>query len=126
MEPCGGESIRKSFLDIIQKHVITLDERYWSYYIQRVFSGHIVSVDFESERDNIIDLTREELVEENLTESFVPVIYVNPLFYKSENIGEIDGYSVWFNERGFYFYWNEKTEYLLESWLTFPAYPYGW
>lgn len=120
------ELVKKSFLDITQKHVITLDECYWSYYIQRVFSGPVVSVDFENERDNIIDFTREELVKKNLTESFEPELYVNSLFYKSQKIGEIDGYYVWFNERGFYFYWNEKTEYILESWLTFPAYPYGW
>ncbi|QGY10471.1 hypothetical protein F6P96_22940 (plasmid) [Escherichia coli] len=25
-----------------------------------------------------------------------------------------------------YFYWNEETEFLLESWLTYPSYPYGW
>lgn len=49
-----------------------------------------------------------------------------PLLYKAEVIGEIDGYSVCFNSRGFYFYWNKETEYLLEIWLTFPAYPYGW
>ena len=48
------------------------------------------------------------------------------LYILAKEIGNINGFNVWFNERGFYFYWNEETEFLIESWLTFPAYPYGW
>ncbi|EEH0770583.1 hypothetical protein GRJ39_004819 [Salmonella enterica] len=44
----------------------------------------------------------------------------------AEAIGEIDGFQVFYNSRGFYFYWNEETKFLLESWLTYPSYPYGW
>ncbi|ENA6313156.1 TPA: hypothetical protein MCA86_004987 [Klebsiella pneumoniae] len=52
--------------------------------------------------------------------------YVERLYSGAKEIGNINGFNVWFNERGFYFYWNEETEFLIESWLTFPAYPYGW
>ncbi|ECL9996606.1 hypothetical protein CQ86_22400 [Salmonella enterica subsp. enterica serovar Enteritidis] len=51
---------------------------------------------------------------------------LKPLFKGAEAIGEIDGFQVFYNSRGFYFYWNEETKFLLESWLTYPSYPYGW
>ncbi|QZN96698.1 hypothetical protein [Symbiopectobacterium purcellii] len=132
----GKETIKASFIDIIQKHVDTVDDNTWNYFKSRALTGSTVScgfdiktgecIDFDSERDNIIKLNRQEYVKSNLTDSFEDDFYVNPLFNKAEKIGEINGYSVHFNSRGFYFYWNKETEYLLESWLTFPAYPYGW
>ncbi|EMA5188354.1 hypothetical protein U3D69_004748 [Salmonella enterica] len=118
------ELVKKSFLEIIQKHVDSLDEITWSDFEHRAFTGGTVG--FDDERDKITKLSRKDFVASNLTDSFEVDFYVNPLFNKAEKIGEIDGYSVWFNSRGFYFYWNKETEYLLESWLTFPAYPYGW
>ncbi|ELP6174290.1 hypothetical protein QTR19_004388 [Salmonella enterica] len=118
------ELVKKSFLEIIQKHVDSLDELTWSDFEHRAFTGGTVG--FDDERDKITKLSRKDFVASNLTDSFEVDFYVNPLFNKAEKIGEIDGYSVWFNSRGFYFYWNKETEYLLESWLTFPAYPYGW
>lgn len=118
------ELVKKSFLEIIQKHVDSLDELTWSDFEHRAFTGGTVG--FDDECDKITKLSRKDFVASNLTDSFEVDFYVNPLFNKAEKIGEIDGYSVWFNSRGFYFYWNKETEYLLESWLTFPAYPYGW
>lgn len=118
------EPVKKSFLEITQKHVDSLDELRWCDFEHRAFTGGTVG--FDDERDNIIKLSRKDFVASNLTDSFEDDFYVNPLFNKAEKIGEIDGYPVFFNPRGFYFYWNKETEYLLESWLTFPAYPYGW
>ncbi|EEZ6060052.1 hypothetical protein DCO30_003837 [Escherichia coli O1] len=118
------ESVKKSFLKITQKHVDTLDELTWSNFEHRAFTGGTVG--FDDERDNIKKLSRKDFVASNLTDSFEDDFYVNPLFEGAQNIGEIDNYPVCFNSRGFYFYWNKQTEYLLESWLTFPAYPYGW
>ncbi|ARF52089.1 hypothetical protein [Pantoea stewartii] len=118
------ESVKKAFLDITQKHVDTLDELTWSNFEHRAFTGGTVG--FDDERDNIKKLSRKDFVASNLTDSFEDDFYVNPLFEGAQNIGEIDNYPVCFNSRGFYFYWNKQTEYLLESWLTFPAYPYGW
>lgn len=132
----GKELIKESFLGIIQKHVDALDDTIWSDFEHRALSGNTVGfglniktgeqIDFENEREKILKLPRKDFVKSNLTDSFEDSYYVNRLFYRAVKIGDIDGYSVWFNPGGFYFYWNEQTEYLLESWLTFPAYPYGW
>ncbi|EIS1621997.1 hypothetical protein L2C17_004500 [Salmonella enterica subsp. enterica serovar Sandiego] len=118
------EPVKKAFLEITQKHVDSLDELTWGNFEHRAFTGGTVG--FDDERDNITKLSRKDFVASNLTDSFEPDFYVNPLFEGAQNIGEIDNYPVCFNSRGFYFYWNKQTEYLLESWLTFPAYPYGW
>lgn len=130
------ESVKQSFLEIIQKHVDSLDELTWSDFEHRALTGATLDIGItlqtmecinpDNERDKIKKLSRKDFVASNLTDSFEVDFYVNPLFNKAEKIGEIDSYSVWFNSRGFYFYWNKETEYLLESWLTFPAYPYGW
>ena len=130
------EPVKQSFLEITQKHVDSLDELTWGNFEHRAFTGGTVGfginphtmerINFDDERDKITKLSRKDFVASNLTDSFEDDFYVNPLFNKAEQIGEIDGYSVFFNPRGFYFYWNKETEYLLESWLTFPAYPYGW
>lgn len=132
----GKEPVKKAFLDIIQKHVDTLDDIVWRDFEHRAFSGSTVGfginpntlehINFDNERDKITTLSRKDFVASNLTVSFESDFYVTPLFKKAQKIGEIDGHYVWFNVRGFYFYWNKETEYLLESWLTFPAYPYGW
>lgn len=132
----GKEAIKAGFIDIIQKHVDTLDDNAWDYFESRALTGSTVScgfniktgewIDFDSERDNIIKLTRQEYVKSNLTDSFEDDWYVRRFFNRAEKIGEIDDHPVWFSPDGFYFYWNKETEYLLESWLTFPAYPYGW
>ncbi len=61
-----------------------------------------------------------------LDRKILVIAYVQNLNQLSKIIGDIDGYPVWFEDSGYYFYWNKETEYLLESWLTFPAYPYGW
>lgn len=130
------ESVKKAFLDIIQTHVDTLDELTWGNFEHRAFTGGTVGyginphtmehINFDDERDKITTLSRKDFVASNLTDSFENDLYVNPLFKDAKKIGEIDNYPVYFNPRGFYFNWNKKTEYLLESWLTFPAYPYGW
>ncbi|ECZ2944982.1 hypothetical protein F7T25_15995 [Salmonella enterica] len=130
------EPVKNTFIEIIQEHVVALDDVQWNSFVERALSGNTVGfgvnlktgeyVDIENERDKIIKLTREEFVKANLTDSFETDFYVNRLFNRAEKIGEIDGHSVWFNPNGFYFYWNKETEYMLESWLTFPAYPYGW
>lgn len=130
------ELINDSFISIIQKHVVQINDSEWQSFVERASSGTMVdfgidlatgaSVDLDNERGKIIKLTREEFIKSNIADSFEPDFYVNRLFRRAERIGEIDGHSVWFNSRGFYFYWNEETEYLLESWLTYPAYPYEW
>ncbi|CAI1172044.1 hypothetical protein [Serratia entomophila] len=132
----GKSQIKNYFIDIIQKHVITIDEEKWQLFIDRAMTGQSVlggintkdGCDFnpDDSRENIIKLPRPELVKKNITDAFEPEYYVNSLLNDAEKIGEILGYSVWFNPNGFYFYWNNETEFLLESWLTFPAYPYGW
>lgn len=118
------ESIKKAFLEITQKHVDSVDVLTWCNFEYRALTGGTVG--FDDERDKITRISRKDFVASNLTDSFEVDFYVNPLFNKAVEIGEIDGYFVYFNPRGFYFYWNKETEYLLESWLTFPAYPYGW
>lgn len=132
----GKEPVKKAFIDIIQKHVVTLNDYEWGAFVEQALSGSTVGcginiktgevIDYENERDTIIKLTREEFVKSNLTDSFESRFYVRPLFTRAEVIGEIEGHSVWFSSSGYYFYWNQETEYMLESWLTFPAYPYGW
>lgn len=130
------EPVKKAFLNIIQTHVDTLDELTWGNFEHRAFTGNTVGsginsktmelINFDDERDKITKLSRKDFVASNLTDSFEVDFYVNPLFKDAQEIGEIDDYPVYFNQRGFYFYWNKQTEFLLESWLTFPAYPYGW
>ncbi|EAX9402770.1 hypothetical protein GZ353_004043 [Salmonella enterica] len=129
------ELIKNSFINIIQEHVDTLDDVMWSGFVDRVFNGN--SVCFEADhslnekivneyRQNILRLSRKELVKCNLEGRFEAWDYVQNLNQLSKRIGDIDGYPVWFEDSGYYFYWNKETGYLLESWLTFPAYPYGW
>ena len=130
------EPVKKSFLEITQKHVDSLDELTWGNFEHRAFTGGTVGfginphtmerINFDDERDKITKLSRKDFVASNLTDSFEDDFYVSPLFEGAQKIGEIDNNPVYFNSRGFYFYWNKQTEYLLESWLTFPAYPYGW
>jgi hypothetical protein len=130
------EPVKKAFLDIIQKHVVTLDEVTWGNFEHRAFTGETVGfginshtmehINFDKERDTITKLSRKDFVASNLSYSFEDDFYVNPLLEGAQSIGEIDNHPVYFNSRGFYFYWNKRTEYFLESWLTFPAYPYGW
>lgn len=118
------ESVKKYFLDITQKHVETLDEITWNKFERRALTGATIA-NFENDRCKITELSRKNFVEYSLTDSFEVDSYVNPLFEGAQKIGEIGGCPVFFNSRGFYFYWNKQKEYLLESWLTFPAYPYG-
>ncbi|MCL5500250.1 hypothetical protein [Escherichia coli] len=128
--------VKKLFLEITQKHVDSLDELTWGNFEHRAFTGGTVGfginphtmerINFDDERDKITKLSRKDFVASNLTDSFEDDFYVSPLFEGAQKIGEIDNNPVYFNSRGFYFYWNKQTEYLLESWLTFPAYPYGW
>ncbi|EAX6577002.1 hypothetical protein BHS57_22245 [Salmonella enterica] len=130
------EIIKDSFINIIQKHVVQINDSEWLSFIERASSGVVMDfgidlatgtyVNLESEREKIIKLTREDFIKSNVNDSFEPDFYVNRLLKGAEKIGEIDGHSVWFNPRGFYFYWNKETDYLLEAWLTYPAYPYGW
>ncbi|EBE5275249.1 hypothetical protein GV134_22460 [Salmonella enterica] len=130
------EPVKKAFLEITQKHVDSLDELTWGNFEHRAFTGGTVGfgvnphtlerINFDDERDKITKLSRKDFVASNLTDFFESDFYVNHLFEGAQKIGEIDNYPVYFNSRGFYFYWNKETEYLLESWLTFPAYPYGW
>ncbi|HDT1211794.1 TPA: hypothetical protein QHT45_004050 [Escherichia coli] len=130
------EPVKKAFLNIIQTHVDTLDEVTWGNFEHRAFTGGTVGsginihtmehINFDDERDKITKLSRKDFVAFNLTDSFEVDFYVKSLFKDALEIGGIDNYPVYFNPRGFYFYWNKQTEYLLESWLTFPAYPYGW
>lgn len=122
----GKEAIKNAFLDIIQKHVVTIDNKKWKSFVEQAKEGQIVDVQFESCRADIEIKTREDFVKSNLTDQFEPEFYIKPLLLHAQKVGEVDGHSVWFNPNGFYFYWNKETEFLLESWLTFPAYPYGW
>ncbi len=132
----GKESIKNTFAEIIQKHVVTINDGQWRLYVKRALSGSTVGMgvnvktgvwtDFDSARENILNHTREHFVKTNITDSFEPYFYVKRLFDGAVKIGEIEGHAVCFNSNGFYFYWNLDTEYILESWLTFPAYPYNW
>lgn len=120
------EAIKNNFINIIQKHVLTINDVIWEYFVDQAKNGQIVDYQFESCRSNIETYSRGEFVKVNLTDAFEPDSYITPLLRETEKIGEIDGHSVWFSPYGYYFYWNKEMEYLLESWLTFPAYPYNW
>ncbi|WP_459496811.1 hypothetical protein [Erwinia amylovora] len=130
------EPVKDAFLKLIKSHVKTLDEITWHSFENRALTGETEggginlitkeSFDFEDERDKITTLSREDFVQYTLSSAFEVDYYTTPLFKGAEAIGEIDGFRVFYNSRGFYFYWNEDTEFLLESWLTYPSYPYGW
>lgn len=120
----GKDMIKKSFLDIIQEHVETIPTNVWGSFIERAMSG--VRFGDEIDRNNIQKLSRKEFVASNLMDSFETKLYTDPLKIDSTKIGQINTHPVFFNSRGFYFYLNSDTKYLLESWLTYPAYPYGW
>lgn len=125
----------QKYIEIIQSHVLNIDDEIWSRYIYRALNGDIVGngfniitgefVNMNDERDNILKLPREEFVRENTTVDFEPDEFVNPLLSGGVKIGEIEGHDVLFNSDGYYLFWNKDTEYFLESWLTFPAYPYN-
>ncbi|EKQ2369250.1 hypothetical protein P4Z79_004189 [Salmonella enterica] len=131
-----GDIVRKEFVDIIQKHVITINNKLWKKFVKQAMTGTTLYIGFdintgamvdpEDERDTILKSSRQEFVRTTTFDSFQPYYYVERLYSGAKKIGNINGFNVWFNERGFYFYWNEETEFLIESWLTFPAYPYGW
>ncbi|EIV0763337.1 hypothetical protein L6N65_004462 [Escherichia coli] len=130
-----GDIVRKEFVDIIQNHVITINNKLWKKYVTQAMTGATLCIGFditgktvdpEDERDTILRLSRQDFVKTTTLDSFEPYYYVERLLSGAKEIGNINGFKVWFNERGFYFYWNEETEFLIESWLTFPAYPYGW
>ncbi|NDO82793.1 hypothetical protein CJP72_19050 [Citrobacter sp. NCU1] len=120
------QQIKSSFLDIIQTHVVNIHNKDWQSFVIQAKEGQIVDEQFESSRCNIEVLSRQEFVKNNLSDSFVNELYVKPITRYAEVIGEIDNHPVWFNNDGLYIYWNRETKYLLESWLTFPAYPYHW
>ncbi|END7291855.1 hypothetical protein ABMS78_003614 [Escherichia coli] len=131
-----GDIVRKEFVDIIQQHVITINNKLWKKFVKQAMTGTTLYIGFdintgamvdpEDERDTILKSSRQEFVRTTTFDSFQPDYYVERLYSGAKEIGNINGFNVWFNERGFYFYWNEETEFLIESWLTFPAYPYGW
>ncbi|KML64999.1 hypothetical protein G032_21260 [Pectobacterium carotovorum subsp. carotovorum ICMP 5702] len=132
-----NQPIRNDFIRIIQEHVERIDEELWDDYIFRAMTGDTVSNGFDvitgelsninDCRDNIEKLSRKELVKTNVIDSCVPDFYISRLLNHSqtEKIGVIGEHSVYFNPGGYYFYWNPETEFSLESWLTFPAYPYN-
>lgn len=130
------ECMKSSFLRCISEHVVSLDERMWNQFIQKTMAGETVSfgidtktgevVDPEDLRQEIVSLSRVELVEKNLMDSRKPKFYVDELKIDADQIGDIDDYPIWFHNSGYYFYWDEESGCLLESWLTFPVCPYGW
>lgn len=130
------EPVKDAFLKIIKKHVNTLDDATWRGFEHRALTGVTEgggidltkkeTFKFDDERYKITTLSREDFVQNVSSSAFEVGYYTKPLFKGAEAIGEIDGFQVFYNSRGFYFYWNEKTEFLLESWLTYPSYPYGW
>ncbi|QBY46422.1 hypothetical protein QE197_22815 (plasmid) [Arsenophonus nasoniae] len=118
--------IKSSFVNISQQHVLTINDVIWECFVHQTKNGQIVDAQFEACRSNIDKYSRAELVNINLIDTFQPNSYVRQLLRGAEKIGNIDGRSVWFNPHGYYFCWDKETEYLLESWLTFPAYPIHW
>jgi hypothetical protein len=130
------ECMKSSFLKCICEHVVNLDEKMWNQFIHKTMTGVTVSfgidkktgevVDPEDSRHEIDSLSRVELVEKNLMDSRQPELYIDELKKGAGQIGDIDGFPIWFHESGYYFYWDSESECLLESWLTFPVCPYGW
>jgi hypothetical protein len=119
----GKEAIHKSFIEIIQSHVITIDDDLWKSYISRALTG---DTEFEcsmKERRCIQTLSRKNFVKKNIVCSFEPEYYVSPFIAGAVKIGAIDNHPVFFNPKGLYIYWNRETEYVLDSWLTYPAIP---
>ncbi|SQA60460.1 Uncharacterised protein [Raoultella planticola] len=99
------EPVKKSFLEITQKHVDSLDELTWGNFEHRAFTGGTVGfginphtmerINFDDERDKITKLSRKDFVASNLTDSFEDDFYVSPLFEGAQKIGEIDNNPVY-------------------------------
>nr|WP_241391970.1 hypothetical protein [Serratia entomophila]ULG10716.1 hypothetical protein 176p2_00053 [Serratia entomophila] len=125
---------KSDFLNIICAHVVTIDEYTWKRFIDNATAAATVPYGIDTKTGEVVDpdklreeidfLTRAEFVEKNLIDSCEPDFYVAELIKGAEEIGEIDGSPVWFNSSGHYFFWDLKSECLLESWLTFPVCPY--
>ncbi|MBB1584970.1 hypothetical protein [Serratia sp. OS31] len=130
------ECMKSSFLKCACEHVVNLDERMWNQFIQKTMTGETVSFGIDTKADEVVDpedlrnefvsVSRIELVEKNLMDSREPELYVDKLKKGADQIGEINGFPIWFHASGYYFYWGSELECLLESWLTFPVCPYGW
>lgn len=129
------EPVKQSFLEITQKHVDSLDELTWGNFEHRAFTGGTVGfginphtmerINFDDERDKITKLSRKDFVASNFTDSFEDDFMSILCSIKQNKLVRLT--VIPFSSiPGVLFYWNKETEYLLESWLTFPAYPYGW
>lgn len=114
------EEIKNHFLNIIQKHVLTINDVILEYFVEQTKNGQIVDRQFESCRSNIDNYSKEELLKINLIDAFEPDSYVKPLLRGTEKIGEIDGHSVWFSPYGYYFYWNEAARLQIDNLKHIP------
>lgn len=125
---------KSGFLNIICEHAVAIDEFTWNSFINNtettatVFYGIDTKtgavVDADKLRGEVNSLTRTEFIEKNIMDSCEPDFYVMELMKGAKEIGEIDGSPIWFHDSGYYFFWDLKSECLLESWLTFPTCPY--
>lgn len=130
------EDILKQFREIISAHVVTIEEYQWDFFESRALTGSTVGsglnlatgeiYDPEDDRNLILTLSRQDYVTKNITSSFEPEAYVANLLTDAQVIGAVGDHPVIYSKRGYYLYWNKDSEYTIESWLTFPAYPVGW
>lgn len=130
------EDFLKQFKKIVSSHVVTIEEYQWDFFESRALTGATVGSGFnmltgeiydpEDDRNLILTLSRQDYATKNITSSFEPEAYVANLLTDAQVIGSIDDNPVLYSKRGYYLYWNKDSEYTIESWLTFPAYPVGW
>ncbi|KOA68716.1 hypothetical protein [Pantoea sp. CFSAN033090] len=130
------EELLKQFKEIVSAHVVTIEEYQWDFFESRALTGSTVGNGFnivtgemydpEDDRNLILTLSRQDYVTKNITSSFEPEAYVANLLTDAQVIGTIGDHPVLYSKRGYYLYWNKDSEYTIESWLTFPAYPFGW
>lgn len=130
------EELLKQFKEIVNSHVVTIEENQWDLFESRALTGSTVENGFnivtgeiydpKDDRNLILTLSRQDYVTKNITTSFEPEAYVANLLTDAQVIGSIADHPVLYSKRGYYLYWNKDSEYTIESWLTFPAYPFGW
>lgn len=114
------------FCDIIKKHVRKIPNEKWDYYASIAQNGTLFTEEFENERDDIINLSREDFVESWIVETQIGAYDSIKLDRELEKVGEIDGENVYYHPEGIYFYDNKKIGLSFNVILTSPAHIQNW
>lgn len=110
------------FKSLVLEHMTSLDDTYWE--TMRCYPGKVV---FEDVNNGKV-ISREQVVNEYVTEAAVKVCEYLDSFKDSEVIGGINGRSLFFSHKtGYYFYsGHDESIILLEICISGGVYPPGY